>query len=360
MRGFLYMDLSREAGLLKIEKAISGAFTVLLCRGLPIHAFSPRPLSPRLCWCGGALKLNEGNMENIINELQRDLRARFFMDVGSPPQIPCVKFYRFTDERIEMPQTDNPYLYIVLDGMLRLYTPSGIMDYMAGQYSISKIDAPLSGTVLAFSDQRDFLAVSIEFTPSNVIQIILDLDSGLTERIMSGRLSEPETALADRRALQSADRLFSVMGQTLSSNFLQKNIMREIAYYVLCGSCGRQFVQSIAGIGQAEKIYRANSWIKENFRASFAMEDLAEQGNMSVSLFHQKFKSAVGMGPLQCQKRLRLTEARRLMLDESRNVTEAAVEVGYESLSQFARDYRKMFGAAPKEDILNIQKHLKK
>lgn len=76
---------------------------------------------------------------------------------------------------------------------------------------------------------------------------------------------------------------------------------------------------------------------------------------MSVSLFHQKFKSAVGMGPLQCQKRLRLTEARRLMLDESKNVTEASVEVGYESLSQFIRDYRRMFRAAPKEDILNIQ-----
>lgn len=82
------------------------------------------------------------------------------------------------------------------------------------------------------------------------------------------------------------------------------------------------------------------------------MEELAEQKNMSVSLLHQKFKSAVGMGPLQCQKRLRLTEARRLMLDENRNATEAALEVGYESTSQFTRDYRKMFGASPKEDSL--------
>ena len=81
---------------------------------------------------------------------------------------------------------------------------------------------------------------------------------------------------------------------------------------------------------------------------------------MSVSLFHKKFKSAVGMGPLQCQKRLRLTEARRLMLDESRNVTEASLEVGYESVSQFIRDYRKMFGAAPKEDISRFKEQLKK
>ena len=72
---------------------------------------------------------------------------------------------------------------------------------------------------------------------------------------------------------------------------------------------------------------------------------------MSVSLFHQKFKSAVGMGPLQCQKRLRLTEARRLMLDENKNVTEASLDVGYESTSQFIRDYRKMFGLPTGEDI---------
>ena len=136
--------------------------------------------------------------------------------------------------------------------------------------------------------------------------------------------------------------------------------MQEVIYYVLCGSCGKQFLQGIANIAQADEIYEANSWIKENFRSAFTVEELAEQRNMSVSLFHQKFKSAVGMGPLQCQKRLRLTEARRLMLDENKNVTEASGEVGYESLSQFVRDYRKMFGKAPKEDIQYIQNQLKK
>lgn len=299
-------------------------------------------------------------MENIIKELQNELRTRFFMDGENHPKISAVKVYRFTDERIEMPQTDNPYLYIVLDGMLRLYTPSGIMDYMAGQYSVSKIDTPLSGTVLAFSEQQDFLAISIEFFHSDVIQTILELDNELTERIMSEQLSEQEMTLSDSEVLQSVSRLFSVMNhQTVPSEFIRKNIMQEITYYVLCGSCGKQFIQSIAGIGQAEKIYQANSWIKKNFHNSFAVEDLAKRQNMSVSLFHQKFKSAVGMGPLQCQKRLRLTEARRLMLDESKNVTEASVEVGYESLSQFIRDYRRMFRAAPKEDILNNSKAFK-
>lgn len=179
------------------------------------------------------------------------------------------------------------------------------------------------------------------------------------ERIMSGQLGEQETAASDSAVLQAVGRLFFAAEHTVPSAFLHKNIMQEIAYHVLCGSCGKQLIQSIANIRQADGIYQANSWIKKNFREPFAVEELAEQQRMSVSLFHRKFKSAVGMGPLQCQKRLRLTEARRLMLDEGKNVTEASVEVGYESLSQFIRDYGKMSGSAPKEDILNLQTHWK-
>lgn len=274
--------------------------------------------------------------------------------------ITNITAYRFTVGKIHMPQTDLPYLYIVLDGVLRLYTPSGIMDYMAGQYSVSKIDTPMSGTVLSFSEQQDFLALAVSFTPYDVITEVLELDNELTERIIGGNLSEEEMSASDLEVLSSVYRIFSAMDKPLLSEFLRKNMMREVIYYTLCGTCGRQFLQSIANIEKADEIYKANSWIKENFRDSFTVGNLAEQRNMSVSLFHQKFKSAVGMGPLQCQKRLRLTEARRLMLDEKKNVTEASGEVGYESVSQFIRDYRKMFGSAPKEDVLKLGRHLQK
>ena len=244
--------------------------------------------------------------------------------------------------------------------MLRLHTPSGIMDYTAGQYSFSKIDTPLMGTVLNFSEQKDFLALSIEFTVNDVITTVLSLDNDLTEKIMNEQLESQKMAMADVSVIESVYKLFSGINRVIPSEFMRKNILREIIYDILCGSCGKQFIQSIVNMGKADEIYEANSWIKENFRTSFTVENLAEQRNMSVSLFHQKFKNAIGMGSLQCQKRLRLTEARRIMLDDNKNVTEASVEVGYESVSQFIRDYRKMFGSAPKEDILNIQKHLKK
>lgn len=265
------------------------------------------------------------------NNLLKEIRKLPLKEGNTQTGIAGITAYRFTTETIQMPQTENPYLYLILDGALRLHTPSGIMDYMAGQYSVSKIDTPLRGTVLTFSERQDFLALAVEFTPNDVISEVLELDSELTERIMGEGLKEEEMSVSDSEVLTSVYRIFSAMNGTLPSEFIRKNRMREVIYYVLCGTCGRQFLQSIANIKKAEEIYEANSWIKENFRSSFTVENLAEERNMSVSLFHQKFKSAVGMDPLQCQKRLRLTEARRLMLDERKNVTEASVCVGYES-----------------------------
>lgn len=297
--------------------------------------------------------------ENSTN-LQDEIRNLPLKEGANKTGIAHITAYRFTTEKIQMPQTEYPYLYIVLDGVLRLYTPSGIMDYMAGQYSVSKIDTLLSGMVQAFSKQQDFLVLAVELTPNDVITEVLELDNELTERIIGEKLTEEEMSACDREVLGSVYRIFSAINRSLPSEFIRKNIMREVIYYTLCGICGKQFLQSIVTVGKADEIYEANSWIKENFRNAFTVENLAEKRNMSVSLFHQKFKSAVGMGPLQCQKRLRLTEARRLMLDEKKNVTEASAEVGYESVSQFIRDYRKMFGSASKEDIKNIGRHLKK
>lgn len=299
-------------------------------------------------------------MKTIIQTIQHEIRKLPLENGYNKTDIPSVAVYRFTEEKVQMPRLENPYLYIVIDGMLRLHTPSGMMDYIAGQYSISKIDSPLTGTILNFSKQNDFLALSIELTVNDIITTILGLDNDLTEKIMNEQLENQKTAISDEAVIESVCKLFSKIHKALPSEFIRKNILREIIYYILCGSCGRQFIQSIVDIRRADKIYEVNSWIKENFRHSFTVENLAEQSNMSISLFHQKFKSAVGMGPMQCQKRLRLTEARRLMLDDNKNVTEASIEVGYESISQFIRDYRKMFGSAPKEDILNIQKYLKK
>lgn len=120
--------------------------------------------------------------------LRAAIRSLPLEEGGSGTGIPCVTAYLFTTGKIPMPQTENPCLYIVLDGMLRLYTPSGIMDDMAGQYSVSKIDTPSAGSVLAFSERQDFLALTVAFIPGDVIAEVLELDNGLLGRILGENL----------------------------------------------------------------------------------------------------------------------------------------------------------------------------
>lgn len=231
------------------------------------------------------------------------------------------------------------------------------MDYVSGQYSVSAIDTPERGYVLAFSEYQDFLSASVVFTANDVMNVIITLDDVLTAQILDDTLDEAFKAKHDQSVLVCLERMLDTLDEPLSVDFLCRQIRTEMLFHVLCGSCGKAFIQSITSLKSAGEIYEANSWIKQNFRRSFKVEELAEQWDMSVSQFHQKFKNAVGMGPLQCQKRLRLTEARRLMLDEGKNATEAAFDVGYESLSQFTREYRKMFGNTPSEDISLLLKH---
>lgn len=130
-------------------------------------------------------------------------------------KIPYLSIYRYTVEKIEMPKSENLYLYVVLDGSIRLYTPSGIMDYMAGQYSASQFDTPISGHILTFSERKDFLALSVEFTLNDVISVVLDLDGNLAERIINGEIENVYKTSADRKVINSVSRLISIINEPI-------------------------------------------------------------------------------------------------------------------------------------------------
>ena len=190
-------------------------------------------------------------MKTAVHNLQQAIRAAAGVNENCPVAVPDVTACRFISQKIQMPQTENPYLYLVLDGALRLHTPSGMMDYMAGQYSVSQIDTPLSGTVLSFSQQGDFLAAAVEFSAGDVITTALELDNDLMEKIAGGKLQERTMLQSDASVVDAVWRLMSAAHETVPSDFLRKNRMREVIYQILCGSCGRQLLQSIANFSQA-------------------------------------------------------------------------------------------------------------
>ena len=132
-------------------------------------------------------------------------------------------------------------------------------------------------------------------------------------------------------------------------------IQREIFYRLLIGDQGTLLRQIVSVGSQSNQIARAITWLKGNFAQTLRVDDLAAQVNMSISTFHYHFRSVTAMSPLQYQKWLRLNEARRLMLTEDQDATSAAFQVGYESPSQFSREYGRLFGAPPLRDITGLR-----
>ena len=131
-------------------------------------------------------------------------------------------------------------------------------------------------------------------------------------------------------------------------------VLREIAYRVLTGPQGARLRQIVAPGAPAQRIARAVAWLKDHFTEPARIEALAKHVGLSSSALHLHFKAVTGLSPLQYQKRFRLKEARRLMLSDGLDAAEAAFRVGYESPSQFGREYRRLFGAPPRQDVASL------
>lgn len=291
-------------------------------------------------------------MREKIHALYESVAPYLSQEGKNATPVSYINVCRFTQREVVLPNTTDPYLFVVVNGTLRLHSACGISDYEPGQYFASAITSPETGEFLSDSTPAPFIALLIELSVDDVISVILDIDGDLPERLFS----DPALPVLPHADEKLTDLIIRLLGMTQTElSFMGKHLRREMIFDLITGPYGRPFMQQMIAIGQAGDIYYINRWIKQNYKEDFSVEDLAEQNSMSLSSFHQKFKHAVGMGPLQCQKKLRLTEARRLMLDKAASVTDAALEVGYESVSQFIRDYRRMFGRSPQKDIQEIR-----
>ncbi len=297
-------------------------------------------------------------MKDVIKGMKEQCLHLNLKEGRNETSIPYLTIYKNTKKRITIPEPGCPFFFLTVDGELRLHSVNGIADYCPGQYFVSAIVSPMHGWNISGKNQA-LTTLVIEFSVDDILSVIRNIDGNLSEKIFSNDY-EPKSCAADEDGLlESIYRLLGLLNQPEVLLFMGEHMKQEIIFRVILSQFGKEFLHNIVGIQQAGEIYNSNSWIKANYRSDFSVEDLAKQRNMSVSSFHSKFKKAVGMGPMQCQKKLRLTEARRLMLEEDYSVTDAAIDVGYESVSQFIRDYGKSFGRPPKEDIQQLQIKLK-
>ncbi|PGZ92765.1 AraC family transcriptional regulator [Bacillus sp. AFS029533] len=247
----------------------------------------------------------------------------------------------------------KPSLCIVVSGKKELLLGNESFKYGPGNYLVASVDLPVTGQVIEATPSALYLALKLEFNPGQILEILTDTKIPTNSKEIAKRaifVNELEGSILD-----AVIRLARLTESPEDIPFLAPIFTKEILYRVLRGQNGN-ILQQIAIEGSTtNRINEVIEQIKANFYKSLRIDELAEIANMSVSSLHRHFKDVTAMSPLQFQKHLRLQEARLLLLSESSDAQEVAFRVGYESPSQFSREYSRLFGFPPKEDLKRMR-----
>lgn len=248
----------------------------------------------------------------------------------------------------------EPTLCIIIRGKKETSLGKETYYYGTAQYIVVTVDLPLSGLIVEATPDEPYLCFKLSLDATQLWDIIDQIQHSTDKKKNSVRgffVSDADESLID-----CAIRLTRLLDTPQHIPFLAPMIIREIYYRLLIGEQD-EAVRQIATLGSyMQRIAAVIKLIKADFTKSLRIEDLAKQANMSPASFHRHFKAVTSMSPLQYQKQLRLMEARRLMLTENADVTNTACQVGYESVSQFSREYSRMFGMSPIKDIGQLRK----
>ena len=243
----------------------------------------------------------------------------------------------------------TPMIAMVVQGFKRSMIGDHEANYGELHCVTVGIDMPGVFHITDASPQAPFLSLSVKLDRRIITQLITEVPSIVTAQ--EGEVTPIVVDEAGKDLLQVFSRLVELLDTPSRIPVLAPMIIREIHYYLLCGSQGKCLRLFNTNGTQANQIAQAISWLRENYTSPLRMEELARYVNMAPSTFNRHFKEVTSLSPLQFQKRLRLYEAERLMLLEGKDAGTAALMVGYESGSQFNREYKRQFGAPPRKDI---------
>lgn len=249
----------------------------------------------------------------------------------------------------------QPSICLIAQGAKRVKLGEDYFVYDAQHYLITSVHLPTVVQITEASPEKPYLGLRLTFDLGEIAQLMADsqLPPPRTQQSRRG-MAIGEVTLPQLNAFL---RLIDLLDAEEDIPILAPIIQREIIYRLLVGDQGARLRQVAAAGSQSHQIARAIEWLKGNFTQPLRIDDLANQVNMSTSTFHHHFRTLTAMSPLQYQKTLRLNEARRLMLAERLDAATASFHVGYESPSQFSREYSRLFGAPPLRDITNLRQH---
>jgi AraC-like DNA-binding protein len=254
----------------------------------------------------------------------------------------------------------EPMLYFTLQGIKRMTVGERQLDHRPGTFLLASIDVPVVCAVTDCSRERPYLGLAVKLEPAAVAALLLDLPS------------KPEHALDAADAAQDELQLMTISPSTIAMKdallrlvrlvdapddvpLLAPMIERELIYRVLQSEHGAVLRQLARADSRLSQIQRAVKWIRAHLAEPLPVETMAGVAAMSVSSFHRHFKAVTGLSPLAYHKQMRLQEARRRLLAEPGAVATVAFSVGYESVSQFTREYTRQFGMPPARDAARLR-----
>lgn len=283
------------------------------------------------------------------NELASLIKRYSTQDGTQKTAIPNLFFSRQSKTSEPNYGTYNTSLCFIAQGKKEVLLAEERFIYSPVDYLIASVDLPASVRVVEASPDLPYLALKIEFTPSDILEVLREFQMGTDKKKIAKRgmyVNKIEAPLLD-----ALSRLVQLLDTPEDIPVLAPLITKEIIYRVLQGNHGETLKQIAIEGSYTHQINYVIKHIMHNYTNAFKIEELAEIANMSKSSFYRYFKEVTAMSPIQYQKQLRLQEARSLLLSDSTDAADVAFRVGYESPSQFSREYARMFGLPPKEDI---------
>jgi AraC-like DNA-binding protein len=247
----------------------------------------------------------------------------------------------------------RPLVCLVLQGAKHMTVGIEERVFSAGQSVIVSADMPVVGRIVEASASAPYLAIAVELEMTILRDVAMQLGGVHAQRPSATRALFAEDT--DAEILNCASRLMRLLSRPDAIALLRPAIMWELHYWLLSGQHGAALRALAAPESHATRLAKAIAILRQEYRSHVSIERLAAAAAMSPTAFHKHFKHMTSLTPGQYQKRLRLIEARRLMLDEGFSATNAAFEVGYESVSQFTREYSRMFQIPPKRDTLRAR-----
>jgi AraC-like DNA-binding protein len=300
-------------------------------------------------------KLETPNISQVTatTTLARAISRIAQSDGDYPTAIPALSLHRR-----KMPTEPMHCIYglglgIVAQGGKQVMLGSEVMDYGPGQSMLTTIDLPVVAHVTRASAREPFLGMMLTIEAHSIVQLAADIESAPMRKDQGYRSLSIETL--DAALLDALVRILALLEEPALLPRLAPLIQQEIAIRLLLGPHGPYLRQLASAGSPGRQIAKTVAWLKQHYAQAVNVEELAVRAHMSPSTFRQHFRAITGVSPLQYQKQLRLQEARQLMLNQDLDAGNASGRVGYESASQFSREYSRLFGAPPQRDIRRMR-----